>query len=39
MRILCISAFYRHKVVTTLRQKSEMLKSLTYPNSGPKLSR
>jgi len=27
------------KVATTLLQKSEMLKSLTYPNSGPKLSR
>jgi len=27
------------KVATTLLQKSEMLKSMTYPNSGPKLSR
>jgi hypothetical protein len=39
MRILGILAFYRCKVATTLLQKTEMLKSLTYPNSGPKLSK
>ena len=39
MRVLGILAFYRCKVATTFLQKTEMLKSLTYSNSGTKLSR